>query len=115
MHEEAPGADRLQPLQRGAHPILLVDGAELRRIGRVADHRPDQVADVILVRRVGEIRLEAPRAAILVLEGRDRGLGGVEHLAQQVGHRPGRPFVGQQAQDVGRAVGRQAFEHGTGL
>ena len=81
----------------------------------VADDRADQRADVVLVGRVREIGLQAPRAPVLVLEGRHRGLRGIEHLAQQVGHRASRAFVGQQTQDVGRAVGRQAFEHSARL
>ena len=112
MDEEAARPHRLQPLERGAHPILLVDGLENRRVGLLADHRADQVADHLRVGLLGEIGLQPPRAGLFDFEGGHRRLHGVEHLAQQFGHGASGGLVRDQAQDVRGSVRRQTFEHG---
>jgi hypothetical protein len=111
MDEEASGADRLQPLQRGAHPVLLVDGLEGGLVRLRADHRADQVADHLRVGLLREVGFQPPRAGLLHLEGGDRRLHGIEHLAQKLGHGASGGLVRDQAQDVRGSVRRQTFEH----
>ena len=111
VDQDAAGAHGLQPLEGGADPVLLVDRREDRLVGGVAEDRADQLAHRLLVGFLGEVGLEVPGLAVLGLEGRDRGLGRVEHLADQVGHGAGRALARIETEHVGRAVGRQAFEH----
>jgi hypothetical protein len=68
-----------------------------------------------LVGRVGEIGLEQPAFPVRRLERRDRRLGNVKDLADEVRHRARRCVVGDEPHDVGRAVRVEAFEHRLGL
>ena len=111
VDEEASGPDRLQPVERGPDPVLLREAREGGLVRGVADDRPDELAHGLLVGLAGEIGLERPGAAVLGLEGRDRGLAGVEDLAEEVRRLPRRSLVGCKPHDMGRTVRVQAFEH----
>jgi hypothetical protein len=115
VHQDAPGAHGVQPFQRRLHPILLFQRHEHRFVRLVAHEGTDEFADRVLVGLGGEIGLQQPGSAILGLEGGHRGFGGVEDLADDVRHGPGRPLVGGEAHHMGGAVGVQAFEHGRRL
>ena len=101
-----------QPVERGCDPVLLLQ--ERRRwrasaasptIGRMSSRMASSSGSS------REIGLEQPGLAVLGLEGRDRGLGRVEHLAEEFGQRPADAFVGRKPHDMGRPVRMQAFEH----
>ena len=119
MHDEAPGPHRLQPFERGGHPVLGVDAPEARpRRDLFARDGGDQRAEVFLIGRGAEKGLDQPRATLPVfgrgrlLEGGDGGLGGIEGLDDDVGNDARDRLVTGEAHDVGGVVGRQAFKHG---
>ena len=111
MHEKTAGAHGPQAVQRRLHPIRPLQRREGGAVRLAADQRPHEVADGGLVGLAGEIGLQQPGGAVGGLEGGDRRLGRVEHLAEDVGHGPRRALVGREAHDMRRAVRVQAFEH----
>ena len=110
VDEEASGPHRLQPVERGLDPVLLLEAREGGALGLGADDRPDELAQRVCVGLVREIGLERPGAAV-GLEGRDRGLARVEDLAEELCRLPGRSLVGRKPHHMGRPVRVQAFEH----
>jgi len=111
VNEETPGAHGLQTVQRGLDPVSAAERVERGRIDGVADDRSGEFADGVFVRRVREIGLEQPGAAVFRLESRNGGLGRLEEFAEEFRQRLGAALVRLEAHDAGRLVRRQAFEH----
>ena len=111
VDEEASGPHRLQPVERGLDPVLLLEAREGGALGLGADDRPDELAQRVFVGLVREIGLERPGAAAGRLKGCDRGLARVEDLAEELRRLPGRSLVGRKPHHMGRTVRVQAFEH----
>ena len=60
VDEEASGPNRLQPVERGLDPVLLLQAREGGALGLGADDRPDELAQGVGVGLVREIGLERP-------------------------------------------------------
>ena len=116
VDEKAPGAHRRKPGERIGDPVALRRAAEFesgRR--RLARRRGDEVAQQRLVGRKAEIDFDHPGLAAserrVGLEGRGRGLRGLEALDDEVRDRARARLVTDETHHVGGVVGRQAFEH----
>src|ERR1700722_17183830 len=93
MHDEAPGADRDELLQRRLDPVLGLDGVEAygqRDI--VAGGDGDQFADRDWIGRLRKMHGDAPAPAG-PLERGDRGVALEKALGQAIDHAPGGRFA----------------------